>query len=294
MTTDTTPKEYGSRDEAGARTVNYLAYGMVGHVDLTSSPVRLEGGQVLVEVTLQPSGDEIVARLETGAGGDGQAFYMPLAYGARVIVGMPAGTGSEPVILARCPDGAWPFPTTVAGIATGAAPAGPTAKTAPMYAILRTQEGHLIAIESGDGGDIVIHSGGSVQVKVNAGEQILLKGRTHLGSGFTAPPQGASIGPAGEMVPGVQGAPYVPVPYVPAPVPPIPLPPPALVPADGLVRVKDPVQADATSDPDFFVYLALVHAQLLVLVPPGTIPPDPPLAIGSHHKGASQHTASDA
>jgi hypothetical protein len=265
---------------------NYLSYGIVGHVDQSPMWAWIEGNQALVEVTLVPSGDEIVARIPCG-GGDGQAFYLPLAYGSRVIVGMPGGSGSEPVIHGSVNDATWPFPDGVCGITM-------VPVAAPQFAFLRTADGHLLAIETGDGGDIMIHSGASVEVKVNAGEQILLGGRTHIGARFTAPPIGAAAGPNGETLSGVQGLAHVPLPHVPLPIEPVALPP-FIGPADGIVRAKDPVQSDAATDPVFWTWLLAIHAinaPLLAALPTPIL--NPPLAIGSAHKGASQHTASDS
>lgn len=244
---------------------NFLAYGTVGHVDATPAYARIEAGEILVEVTLQPSGDEIVARLECGAGGDGQGFYMPLCYGSRVIVGMPGGSGSEPVIIGRCSDGAWPFPSKVADVTASGTPVGPTAKAAPMIAFLRTQDGHLLAIESGDGGDITIHSGASVRVKVNGGEQILLAGRTHIGRDFTAQPVAATAGPNGEQLPGTQGTAHVPVPNVPTPYASAPLPPLVTAPGEGIVRAKDQVSSDAQVDPAFWTWVILMTNAVTVM-----------------------------
>lgn len=258
---------------------NYLSFGTVGHVDSTPAYARIEGDAVLVEVTLAPSGDEVIARLPSEAPG----FYMPLSYGMRVVVGMPSGNGSEPVIIARCPDGAWPWPDTVAGVAargTGPVPG------APMFAFLRTEDGQLLAIETGDGGDMLLHSGGSIELKVGGGEQVLVSGRTHLGAGFSSAPTGPTVGPDGQVIPGEEGGAFSPTPYVPAPASPIPLPPLAGAYADGIVRAKDAVQSDALTDPDFWTWVNAVHVA-------AGLPTDPPLAITSQHKAASKHTASD-
>ena len=49
---------------------NQIAWGTVGHDDPNPTFARIENGQVYVEVTLRPEGDEIIARLALpGAGG---------------------------------------------------------------------------------------------------------------------------------------------------------------------------------------------------------------------------------
>jgi hypothetical protein len=57
---------------------NAISYGTVGHLDLTPQYARVQDGDVLVEVTLEPSGDEIVSRLDTTAV-DGGAVFFPLS-----------------------------------------------------------------------------------------------------------------------------------------------------------------------------------------------------------------------
>ena len=263
---------------------NYISYGTVGHSDVTPTYARIENNQVYVEVTLQPSNDEIVARLDTGGGSDQAGFYMPRAYGARVIVGLPGGNGTEAVIIGRCNDSAWPFPESVAGVATHTPPTEGHAP-APLWSFLRTADGYLLGIETGDGGDIVIHSGASVEIKVNSGEQILLNGPTHLGATFTEAPTGAAVGPGGEVTPGVQGTAFVPTPYVLVPTTdPVPIIPIGL-PADGILRLKDSFQTGNDVDPTFWTFLTAVAAFCGGL----TLPP----ALNVAAKSASQHTASD-
>lgn len=299
---------------------NYLSFGTVGHYDDTPAFVRVEDGDVLVEVTLAPSGDEIVARLDLDTMDGGCVFY-PLSYGQRVVVGFPNAKQGDPVILSRLSDASWPFPDEVAGISTDPDPS-PT-RSAPAFAFIKTSDGQLLAIETGDGGDIVIHSGASTQVRVEPASQILLTGRTHMGSEaeFSEPPVGPQITNNGFTEDGTQAQPYTPSDNTNAVVPPATYVNPAapggvsLLPADGLMRLKDTVQSNASVDFEYwnnvrytFVYLEALTA-FLDLIPPlgawsaalnaallsaGITPPlTPPTTVDSIGRTSSQNTASD-
>ena len=71
-----------------------VCYGLVGHVDkLTGLPepnpsyVRIEQQQIFVEVTMEPDGDQIVARLGLPEAGIQSGAYFALAFGCRVVIG---------------------------------------------------------------------------------------------------------------------------------------------------------------------------------------------------------------
>jgi len=250
-----------------------LAYATVGHSALTPSYLRVEDGDLLVEVTLQPSGDEAVARVAGGS------LYRALAYGEHVVVAFPGGRNGDPVVIARVSDEAWPVPSSVCGVGTSLVGEGPML----CYASLPS----LTCVQTDDGADLLVHAGGSAQVRVAPGEQVLVTGRTHIGSdaGFIAPPVAPRVGPGGDVVPGVQATPYIPVPnlntYVegtavpPAVVPVTPAldPQGRVLPADGVVRVKDAIQASVVTDPEFWAWLSAAHATLLALNP--AMPPLP-------------------
>lgn len=282
----------------------YISYGEVGHADDTPSYAWVDSTErVYVEVTLRPSGEEVVARLSTDAC-DGGGFYMGLHYGAKVVVAFPGGTGGEPVIVGRVNDRNWPFPEEVCGVSARGA-----LGELPTFAFLKTANGQLLAIETGADGDVVVHSGASVKVQVDAGGQILLNGRTHIGRGFTTEPVGDKLGPAGEVVPGVAGTPHEPTPGTNVTIPPaLPTAPNGQPwPAEGIMRFKDTVQSNITADKDFWTWLLLVHnwiinahteptmlAYLNGLNPPvPPPPPDPPTSINSYGSSCSHHTASD-
>jgi len=295
---------------------NSISFGVVGHYDQNPAFSRVESDKVLVEVTLLPSGDEVVAELGLEAQGNGWGFYIPVCIGCRVLVAFPGGE-EDPVIIKRLTDREFPFPDSVAGISTQGVAIDPLtgSSAAPQWAFLQTPEGTLLALETGDDGDISIKSGANVQIEADAGQAIHLNGRTHIGEGWLTPPVGASTGPAGEMVPGVSSTAFVPTPHVPIPIPPLPLVAPPGTPDTGVVRIKDDIQSDITTDPDVWAWIIALHASILVIanawnalatagggplvVPSGAaLPiaaiPDPPLAIGSRAKSASQNTCGDS
>jgi hypothetical protein len=233
---------------ATAAPVEELSMGVIGGTTPTSDYARLVHGRLLVEVTLQPSGEQVIATVDTG--GADATFYLPINYGARVVIGW---AGGQAVILARLNDGDTAFPTL--GVTT-------VTPSAPLFTALKTGDGQLLLIETGADADVLVYSGGSAQVRVDLGDQILLTGRTHIGQGadFAAAPTGAAVGDAGGVELGEAGQPFEPKPAVPlaGPIPPI-LPPglsiPVPVPADGVVRVKDGVMSNSGVDPAFWSWL---------------------------------------
>jgi len=292
---------------------NWISYGVVGHYDENPAFARVENGKVLVEVTLLPSGDEIVAELGMEAQGAGFGFYIPVCIGCRVVVGFSDGT-DDPVIIKRTTDQEFEFPRDVGGVSTVGAPVDPRVQStaAPQWAFLKTPDGTLLAIESGDDGDISVTSGANMQLEVTPGQAIHLKGRTHIGKGWTTPPVGASTGPSGEIVPGVSSTAYAPAPFIPVPVPPTPLVVAPGTPNTGILRIKDDIQSDATVDPAFWAYLTSISIALTALAtawntaaaagggpvlaaapPLPVVGPVPPLSIGSRAKSASNNTCED-
>jgi hypothetical protein len=285
---------------------NFLAYGVVGHIDnLTDLPepspayVRIQDGQVLVEVTIEPNGDEIVARLGHDGAGAGTGDYIPLEWGCHVVVEFVAGNPQNAVIIARLHNQECFVPHDVAGVQTGAV--GGMAEAfvpAPMWRFVKMGVGQLLAIETQAGGDIVIHSAGSVEIAAGPAGAIHLSGRVALGESPVTPPVGATVGPAGTTIPGVPAVPHVPLPKVPG----IPAPPATIVPylglADGIIRAKDGVQSHIVTDPYFWGWLNVLHSFPLILAWASAAGfAAPPLAIHSEHSGlqgpGSQHTASD-
>lgn len=299
-----------TREQTSEPAKNYISYGTVGHYDSTPAYARIEGGDVLVEVTLVPAGDEVVARLDLDTV-DGGGRYFPISYGQRVIVGFPNGENGDPVILGRVSDGSWPFPAEVAGITTGLPIPlpPPVPNPAPAFAFIKTQDGQLFALETGDGADVLLHSGASVQMKAQASGQILATGRTHIGTGadFSTPPEGAKVADSGFVEAGSSGGPYEPTPntnpILPDGPPMSPTNPTLPLPADGFVRIKDPVQSNIAIDPAFWAWIIGVQTFILACVDEaGMIAgnavfaaafADPPVSIDSKPAGGSMNTAGD-
>lgn len=287
------------REKFKGRPRNYLSHGVVGHLDSNPGYVRLAGGRALVEVTLLPSGDEVIAQLSDLLAGEGAQTYFPLQLGMRVVVGFPHGEGDDPVILGRCGDDTWPFPSEVAGL-----PIGPDA---PGFALTRTPDGAAWALQTGEGGDVLVRSGASVRVEVGEAEQILLRGETHIGTSvdFSTAPTGARVQANGQIAAGEEGGEYVPLPntnevlppaldtYQDAEDPPLPLP------ADGVVRLKDSVQSNVALDPEFwdfivFIWSVCVLAAALVGVSvPPSLASGPPTKLEAKPRTASRNTVGD-
>ena len=270
---------------------NSVAWGTIGHEDPNPTYIRIEHGQPYAEVTLRPEGDEIVARVGTPGAGAGVGWYMPLDFGCRVAVEFVDGDPNDAVIIGRLWDEQCAMPDDVAGVQTGAAgKVGQVSGPAPAWQFIKTAQGQLLAIETGSNGDIVIHSGASVNMKVGGTGAFHLEGAVHLGSGPTSPPQGATVGPAGEDIPGVPSVPHVPIPYTPGP-PPTPAYTPFAGNADAIIRAKDLAQFAAATDPVGYAQFAAVYAHPLIGLPP-------PLVLVSQMRNqasgiASKHTASD-
>lgn len=292
---------------------NYISYGVVGHLDQNPAFSRVENGKILVEVTLTPSGEEVIAELGLEANGGGWGFYWPVEVGCRVIVGF--AQGEDPVIIKRITDAEFPVELEVAGIsAVGGSVADGDATTAPHFAYIKTPEGALLAIETGSDGDISIKSGANVQIKVDPGNAIHLAGRTHIGVGWTEDPTGAFVGDNASVDNGESARKHNPPSWVPTPVPNSPLSAAPGTPATGVVRIKDPIQSDSNTDPAFWTYFNLLYtfASLVgtawntaatlggpLIVPTGVVVPftgslpPVPTVIGSRPKTASLNTVGD-
>lgn len=284
-----------------------LAWAEVGHVDFEgltpdSNPAfaRIEDGQVYVEITLD-NGEHEQARLGLDGAGEGIGDYISLEFGCRVIVGKVGD--SCHVILGRLHDGTCRMPDSVAGVQTGAVAAVPGNEAvipAPAWRFVKLGPGQLLAIETQAGGDVLIHSAGSVEIAAGVTGRIHLNGAVSLGVGPSTPPVGATVGPAGTTVDGVPAVPHVPVPKGLTP----PAPPATVVPfvgfEDSIIRAKDRIQSHILVDPEFWAWIIGVHSFPLLLAWLAALPVpvvDPPIAIHSEHGGlggnGSQHTASD-
>jgi hypothetical protein len=263
-----------------------VVLGIVGYEDPNPQYVRLENGQPWVEVRMEPEGDEIVARLAIPGAGTGAGQYFPLEFGCRVILDLPDGDPQRAVIVGRLWDETCHMPGEVAGVTTNADSArGETTAIAPAWSFQRLPNGQLLAIETGTGGDVLIHAGASMHLKCGSSGAVHIDGAVHLGVSPTTAPVGAQVGPAGETIPGVPAVPNVPVPFVATSAPPY------VGFEDGIIRAKDGVAANITTDPAFFVWVTAVSAGLVTPIPPGPLIPTS-LACAFNGTG-SKHTASD-
>jgi len=248
------------RENTGDPQHNFISYGTVGHYDDTPAYARIEDGDVLVEVTLLPAGDEITARIDFDSV-DGGGAYMPLSFGQRVVIAFPNGDSGEAVIIGRCSDRSWPFPPEVSEI-----PTSKNGKNAPCFAFLKTQDGQLLAIETGTNADIVIHSGASIQLKCTPSSQNLITGRTHIGSDveFSSQPTPATVGGSGFVEEGDAGGLYEPAENTRG----LKNLKGQTYPSNGVVRLDDSVIADGTTDPAFFAWVSAVSAAIIPPIAP--------------------------
>jgi hypothetical protein len=294
-----------------------LDWGIVGHYadsltedgpdfdkpDPTPAYVFAVNGQWMVELTLLPDGEEVIARIGLDGAGAGFGDYIDLPFGARVIVARAGDADSGYVVLAAMNDAERRAPDTVAGVSTGMAAAVPGSDVnppGPRWRFIKTAPGALLAIETQAGGDVLIHSAGSVEMRAGALGAIHLSGRVALGQSPLTPPVGATVGPAGTTIPGTPAVPYVPIPKVAT----TPAPPLTILPFagfdDSIIRAKDRIQSHIAVDPEFWAWVLGVHTFPLLLAWLVGLPvplADPPIVLHSEHGGlggpGSQHTASD-
>ncbi len=284
---------------------NYVSLGVVGHDpnDPSEAFAEVVDGQVLVEVTLSDSGDSVRAYLCMEQSGPNAGGYIPVSPGDSVIIVWPLSNYVGCYIVGRVAD----LENRLAGTCCGLDTYDPAGKL-KQFRWLITPRGEVYAVQAG--GEVLLKAGGA-GVRIE-GTQVLLKGATHLGADFAAPPvPGAVLTGATESA-STPAQPYLP------PQGATLTDPPFTGNAKAIVRVTDGVQSNAAIDPKFWawksalgVYLAAVDTfiQALATLNPGTIAaallvyqaakiaydltPDP-TAIESQHKGASAtHTCLD-
>ena len=268
---------------------NHVSLGVVAHdpEDPSLAFVRIENGQVLVEVELAGDGDAVNAYLCHSSTGASAGDYIPVEPGESVVIVWPDALGS-PYIIARLADVERSLAGSVAGIDT-AGPAG----FVRQFRWLRTPDGQIYVVQSG--GEMLLEGGGA-GVRIT-GAQVLLNGATHLGADFTTPPV------PGEAVSGQESTPSVPAaPFIPTPDFSLSLddPPPGPQLKNGIVRFADGVEANLLTDPTFFGFILTVNGLLSLTaaflgVPwPYDDPETLPKQIKSTHVTASTtHTAND-
>jgi len=279
----------GRTNRTGSVTRNQIVYGVVGHEESTPAYVQLRNGQAWVEVTIEPEGDEVMARVGYPSAGAQSGWYLPLSFGCRVVMELIDGDPQGAIIVGRLFDESCALPGTACGVSTGAdGITGTATANAPTWQFNVLAAGQLLAIETGAGGDVLIHSGAAVEIACSDAQRIHLNGAVSLGVGPTTPPVGGTTGPGGQDILGTPAVSAVPAPYVAVP---NGTPGPVAYTGnnDGIIRAKDNYQFSAVSDPVDYPQFAAVYSHPLI----GLIAP---LALVSQPRGpgpGSKHTASD-
>lgn len=279
----------GDIDAAGS-------YAVVGHLSApTAAYLQVREGQLYAEVTTEPDGDEIMARVGLDGAGLGSGGFFPIEYNCRVILHYPEGDMGTPVIVGRTNDLVCQVPTTVAGLLTSTAVGPETVGPAPYFAYRKLPVGALDARET-TGADIMDHAtGGSHEIKASVAAMIDAP-LVHLGSGagFLVPPVPATVGPVAP-IPGTPG--------IPDPSRIVPIPNVAGIPGFGIVRHSDSVVGNIVSDTIFFTWVLqvqiwIVAAHALPIIGPilagaGVIPPViPPVQLVSAPQTSSTSVTS--
>lgn len=256
----------------------------VGLEDKSPAFIRLEGEQAWCEVTRR-NGEALTVRVADEV--------RDLAYGDAVILVCIDGDPQKAILTSRVYDRESPMPTSVAGVSTGSAATEKQGviTVAPTWSFMRTRDGRLFALETGVGGDLLLHSGAGVHVKATTTH---IEGTVHLGAGPTTPPVGSAVAPGNLETPGVPLVPRVAVPLVNLTTIPY------VGDRDGVVRAVDEYESNIAIDPIFWSkmvvgLLALFEAWVLVvpaLLPAfntwKAIPPLPiPTSLTSKAKSAS-------
>lgn len=270
-----------------AEFVNYVSLGTVGHdpEDPSLAFVRIEGGQVLVEVELAGDGDAVNAYLCHSQTGASAGDYIPVEPGESVVLVWPDGQASSPYIIARLADVERQLAGACCGLDTS------SATGIRQFRWLRTPEGQVYAVQSG--GEMLLE-GSSVRI---TGAQVLLNGATHLGADFLTPPvPGEPLGGT-ENTPSIPAAPFIPTPDISLS---LDDPPPGPQLANGIVRFSDSIESNIITDPDFWAFILTVNGLLILVaaflgVPwPYSTPESLPSALKPRHTTASTtHTAND-
>lgn len=273
-------------DPSPAEYANFVSLAVVGHDpdDPTLAHVRVQDGQVLVEVTLSDGDccDAWLCHHQTGASaGD----YIPVEPGDSVVLVWPDGD-SSPYIVARLAD----VERSLAGSACGIDTTGPVGIR--QFRWMRTPDGQIYAVQSG--GELLLEGGGG-GVRIT-GEQLLMNGATHLGADFVTPPvPGEVLGQ--KTTPSVPPGPFIPEP---AASPSLSDPPPGPQLLNGIVRFRDAVEANLFTDTDFFGFVNSINAFIILAANLLGLPweydtPDKiPIKITAAHVTASTtHTAND-
>lgn len=259
-------------DGAGIPQMPAVMHATIGHEqdpdeppDLTTAYWFLRGGQAYVECTLQPSGGQVVARVNAADS------YEPFKFGDRVTLIACNGDPNASMIIGKLHDDNDPMPSSVAGVPVEGAVFDPetNARFARTVQYLQGSPGTVMAFESREA-DMILHSGFGINVSAPDGWIVMNGQHVVLGAPVQSPSQpGAIIGE--EMTPSAPFLPPLSVPHTTGTTPPY----------DGLrdsiVRAQDKFQATNVTDPTFFAYLTALDAIItaiagmpeLVAVAPG-------------------------
>ncbi len=235
---------------------------------------RIEGSKALVEMTLESGSidDDVVVEVE-------RKYLGRLAPGQLVLLGFVNGDPNNSYLIGIVDVVDAGLPDEVCGVQTGAALAGdvdapvPPIVPMPLFTFEVTRKGRLWALQTGERGDVLVHSGAGMELKASTG--VFVKSSMSVGFGFATPPIGAVAGVEdvedGE-IPGVPG------------VPPPPniienlTDPPYVGDQDAVVRAKDAYQSTAGVDPEWWAYQeakAIYHEALVaftLVIAAGNLP----------------------
>lgn len=148
----------------------------------------------LVEVTLQPSGILVHARVGMGVAGNGEGEYYPFVPGDEVAVLIPEGDENAfPIVVARMANGLDRYPSTVAGASTAENKISFRRMRAPH--IEEVDAGYLIR-SARTGAQVGIDPAGQVVVGGGGGAQMFLSDDA---SGFVNEKAAIQISASGEV-----------------------------------------------------------------------------------------------
>lgn len=221
--------------------------------DATAAYWFIRGGQAYVECTLQPSGEQIVARVNMDGG------YEVLSFGDRVVVMHANGDKQSSTIIGKLHDDEDPMPATVAGMPVEGAVFDPTtnARFARRVQFIAAKPGVVVAIESRGTGDVVLHAAAGVSI-VGGSSVHVDAAQVVLGAAPATPAvPGEVIGE--QETPAVPFAPALDSPVVYA------TEPPYTGILHGAVRAKDVLQSTVGLDPAFWAHLLAQHTFVTAL-----------------------------
>lgn len=236
---------------------NALATVGSGDADLWG---RIEGRKAMIDITYQTgcSGDVAVAEVSP-------MLLGRLKVGSVVRLALVNGDPNNSYIddvVDVAGDG---YPDSVCGVMTGAELASdidtdaPPAAPVPLWTWTTTGEGRLWALQTGAGGDVLIHSGAGMEVVADV---VQIRGKVVIGSGMLTPPVGRMAGVEdvdGGEVPGVPGV------SQPQNVIQTGTVPPYVGDQDSVVRVVDRYQVSAGTDQAFMSWLVSLGVYLTAL-----------------------------